>query len=49
VLLGKNRLEGYGGVAVSTARIMKKNVYFLHDWIVTYALCSPRGANGMPC
>ena len=49
VLLGENRLEGHGGIAVPAARIMEKNVYFFHHWIVTYALCSPRGANGMPC
>jgi hypothetical protein len=34
---------------VSAARVMEKNVYFFHHWIVTYALCSPRGANSMPC
>ena len=49
MLLGENRLEGHGGVAVSAARIVEKNAYFFHHRIVTYALCSPRGANGMPC
>ena len=49
LLLGENRLEGHGCIAVSAARVVEKNVYFFHHWIVTYALCSPRGANGMPC
>jgi hypothetical protein len=49
VLLGKHRLEGYGGIAVPPTRIMEENVYFFHYRIVTYALYSPGGANGMPC
>jgi len=28
--LGENRLEGHGGIAVSAARVMEKNVYFFN-------------------
>ena len=49
VLLGEDRLEGDSGIAVSATGVMEKNVYFFHERIVTYALCSPRRANDMPC
>ncbi len=38
VLLGENRLEGHGGIAVSATRVMEKNVYFFHHWNVTLRL-----------
>ena len=49
LLLGDDRLEGYGGVAVAATGVMKKNVDFFHERNVALVFQDCGKALTMPC